>query len=284
MPGASNGTPARPASPYGSWVRLPERRAYIAMAPPPGFDDVLGLLTLPAPAGLNGIAPFQSQPILWPAVLPAHRDVVAAHALAGSAATADVDERSGAQVLPRRLLDRSARPRLSRSPTPSPPGTTATGSPPSMRFSIRRHRRPRRRGCRRRVGPPGSQRPDQAQPRHGRVGGSGQVWRTGHLLGCCRQRTATSAGRVTGSPRAAGPVGARRADRRCRRPCAVGRGGHRVVRTGQPAGLDPVTERGAQTWARPQRGPRIAARGNRFCGSVMSPDHDRFTMPGMIRR
>ncbi|MEO3779242.1 hypothetical protein ABGB16_20825 [Micromonospora sp. B11E3] len=84
---------------------LPAQRVVVELRPPAGYDDRHGLLTVePAPIGVG----YSGWARLWPSVLPGHPGVVAAYALPGVAATADMDQRDGAAVLP--LLAESAGP------------------------------------------------------------------------------------------------------------------------------------------------------------------------------
>ncbi|MEU6074164.1 hypothetical protein [Micromonospora sp. NPDC047074] len=75
---------------------LVPQRTHVELDPPDGFADPLGLLTVPAPAVdvWNGDwVPF------WPAVLPGHRGLVAAHVLP-TVASAAHDVAGAAAVLP----------------------------------------------------------------------------------------------------------------------------------------------------------------------------------------
>ncbi|MER6757320.1 DUF6493 family protein [Micromonospora echinofusca] len=77
--------------------QLPPKRLAVELRPPDGHDDPYGLLTAgPAPIGIEHSAWMN----LWPSILPGHRAVVAAHALPIVAATADMDHRDGATILP----------------------------------------------------------------------------------------------------------------------------------------------------------------------------------------
>jgi hypothetical protein len=76
---------------------MPMQRVQVEVTPPDGFDDPLGLLTVtPAPIGTS----YGSWAILWPAVLPGYRGLVAAHALPDVAGSADMGLRHGTAVLP----------------------------------------------------------------------------------------------------------------------------------------------------------------------------------------
>ncbi|MFG1780174.1 hypothetical protein ACGFIG_27545 [Micromonospora sp. NPDC049048] len=77
--------------------QLPAKRVMVELRPPDGHADPYGLLTAdPAP-----ISTEQSNWMnLWPSILPGHRAVVAAYALPTVAATADMDQRDGATILP----------------------------------------------------------------------------------------------------------------------------------------------------------------------------------------
>ncbi|BCB74751.1 hypothetical protein GCM10022251_78810 [Phytohabitans flavus] len=85
--------------PNWDYRRLPSRRMLVDLAPPPGYEDEHQVLTLAAPARLTGTGRPHGYPVLWTAVLPAHREVVAAHALGAVAAAADADERGAAPIL-----------------------------------------------------------------------------------------------------------------------------------------------------------------------------------------
>ncbi|MFJ8580059.1 DUF6493 family protein [Micromonospora sp. NPDC093277] len=76
---------------------LAERRLLVELRPPDGYDDAIGLLTGdPAPIGVEHGGWLN----LWPSALPGHRGVVAASVLPAVAASADMDEKGGAAVLP----------------------------------------------------------------------------------------------------------------------------------------------------------------------------------------
>ncbi|MFF4889192.1 hypothetical protein [Micromonospora chersina] len=79
------------------WDRLPVRRTVVASAPPEGVADPLGLLTVPAQPVGRGHGAWTD---LWPALLPGHRGLVAAHLLPGIAGAAQEDVREAATVLP----------------------------------------------------------------------------------------------------------------------------------------------------------------------------------------
>ncbi|MEU2611068.1 DUF6493 family protein [Micromonospora sp. NPDC007271] len=77
--------------------RLPVRRTLVATTPPEGVADRLGLLTVtPQPSGRH----YDGWGDLWPAVLPGHRGLLAAHLLPEIAAAAQEDAREGATILP----------------------------------------------------------------------------------------------------------------------------------------------------------------------------------------
>ncbi|MET8833818.1 hypothetical protein ABZV78_07875 [Micromonospora sp. NPDC004540] len=81
---------------YG-YDRLPVRRTVVATTPPEGVADPLGLLTVPAqPVGRG----HHGGDELWPALLPGHRGLVAAHLLPEVARAAQQDVREAATVLP----------------------------------------------------------------------------------------------------------------------------------------------------------------------------------------
>ncbi|MEU4482219.1 hypothetical protein AB0F68_29765 [Micromonospora sp. NPDC023966] len=81
---------------YG-YDRLPIRRTVVASAPSEGVADPLGLLTVPAQLVGRGHGDWTD---LWPALLPGHRGLVAAHLLPGIARAAQEDVREAATVLP----------------------------------------------------------------------------------------------------------------------------------------------------------------------------------------
>ncbi|MEV4656665.1 hypothetical protein [Micromonospora sp. NPDC049301] len=77
--------------------RLPIRRTMVTSAPPEGVADPLGMLTVPAQLIGRGHGGWSD---LWPAVLPGHRGLVAAHLLPGVARAVQEDVQDGAMVLP----------------------------------------------------------------------------------------------------------------------------------------------------------------------------------------
>ncbi|TDC38814.1 hypothetical protein E1211_06045 [Micromonospora sp. 15K316] len=87
----------RGSSYYYGYDRLPLRRTLVAGVPPDGVADPLGLLTVPAPQIGQRHAGHRD---LWPALLPGHRGLVAAHLLPGIAMAAQENLREGATVLP----------------------------------------------------------------------------------------------------------------------------------------------------------------------------------------
>ncbi|MEU2983158.1 hypothetical protein ABZ647_02060 [Micromonospora aurantiaca] len=80
-----------------SYDQLPERRRLVALTPPADVDDRFGLLTV-RPSAI-GRRIFDAGH-LWPAVLPGHRGVVAAHVLAEVATAAQEDVAGRGAVLP----------------------------------------------------------------------------------------------------------------------------------------------------------------------------------------
>ena len=77
--------------------QLAERRLLVELRPPDGYDDPFRLLTAdPAPIGVE----YSGWLNLWPSTLPGHRNVVAASVLPAVAASADMDQKGGAAVLP----------------------------------------------------------------------------------------------------------------------------------------------------------------------------------------
>lgn len=81
---------------YG-YDQLPVRRTLVTTAPPEGSADPLGLLTVRArPIGRG---PDDSSN-LWPALLPGHRGLVAAHLMPGFANAAQQDAQDAATILP----------------------------------------------------------------------------------------------------------------------------------------------------------------------------------------
>ncbi|MGC5019247.1 DUF6493 family protein [Micromonospora sp. DT47] len=77
--------------------RLPGRRRVVATAPPEGVVDRLGLLTVSPQQVGRGHGGWSDR---WPALLPGHRGLVAAHLLPEVARAAQEDVREGATVLP----------------------------------------------------------------------------------------------------------------------------------------------------------------------------------------
>ncbi|WP_410812765.1 DUF6493 family protein [Micromonospora sp. 067-2] len=76
---------------------LPRQRTHVLVSPPEGVDDPFGLLTVPAgsvDSYVGGAA------LLWPAVLPGYRGLVAAYALPDIASGADQDLSGSAAILP----------------------------------------------------------------------------------------------------------------------------------------------------------------------------------------
>ncbi|MEU6077807.1 DUF6493 family protein [Micromonospora sp. NPDC047074] len=77
--------------------QLPPNRHLVELRPPDGYTDPYGLLTAdPKPLGSE----YSGWVNLWPSILPGHRGVIAAYALPTVAATADMDQRDGAAILP----------------------------------------------------------------------------------------------------------------------------------------------------------------------------------------
>ncbi|MEV0808382.1 DUF6493 family protein [Micromonospora sp. NPDC050200] len=86
----------RPAYDWG-YDHLPRQRTHVRVSPPDGADDPFGLLTVPAgsvDSHIGGAA------LLWPAVLPGYRGLVAAYALPDIASGADQDLPGAAAILP----------------------------------------------------------------------------------------------------------------------------------------------------------------------------------------
>ncbi|MFG1893183.1 hypothetical protein ACGFIP_04180 [Micromonospora zamorensis] len=81
---------------YG-FDQLPVRRTVVTSAPPEGVADPLGLLTVPAHPIGRGPDRWSN---LWPALLPGHRGLVAAHLLPEIASAAQEDARDFAMILP----------------------------------------------------------------------------------------------------------------------------------------------------------------------------------------
>ncbi|SIM86078.1 hypothetical protein [Micromonospora cremea] len=77
--------------------RLPVRRTVVVSAPPEGVTDPLGLLTVPAQLVGRGRGDWGD---LWPALLPGHRGLVAAHVLPEFAGAAQEDVQEAATILP----------------------------------------------------------------------------------------------------------------------------------------------------------------------------------------
>ncbi|MFG1712464.1 hypothetical protein [Micromonospora sp. NPDC049203] len=91
------GRRARSAGYDWGYDQLPEGRTLVALTPPDGVEDRLGLLTLtPRPIGRW----TDSWGDVWPAVLPGHRGVVAAHLLPEVAGAAQEDSLGHAAALP----------------------------------------------------------------------------------------------------------------------------------------------------------------------------------------
>jgi hypothetical protein len=90
--------PLGPPIRYHGWLysRLSPHRWKIEVEPPHGHHDPTGILTA-APPPLQ--AERGSSPILWPAILPHHRDLAAAYTLPEIAGTADADLRGGGRLL-----------------------------------------------------------------------------------------------------------------------------------------------------------------------------------------
>ncbi|WP_433061320.1 hypothetical protein [Dactylosporangium sp. CS-033363] len=90
--------PRRPKKHGGDWdyETLPALRVEVTTAPSDGAETfgLLGVAPPPVGTGSNGWH------VLWPGMLPWHRGLVAAFALPDVAATADMDQRGGAAVLP----------------------------------------------------------------------------------------------------------------------------------------------------------------------------------------
>ncbi|MFU8850813.1 hypothetical protein ACNAW0_07485 [Micromonospora sp. SL1-18] len=87
----------RSSSYYLGYDHLPTRRTLVATTPPEGVVDQLRLLSVtPRPIGLG----YGGWDDLWPAVLPGHRGLVAAHLLPAIAAAAQENVREGATILP----------------------------------------------------------------------------------------------------------------------------------------------------------------------------------------
>ncbi|MBQ1076013.1 hypothetical protein KBX06_23055 [Micromonospora sp. C31] len=77
--------------------QLPAKRIMVELRPPDASADPHGLLTAdPPPVAIEHSAWMN----LWPSILPGHRAVVAAYTLPVVAATADMDQRDGASLLP----------------------------------------------------------------------------------------------------------------------------------------------------------------------------------------
>ncbi|SCG38252.1 hypothetical protein [Micromonospora coxensis] len=81
---------------YG-YDRLPPRRTVVASSPPEGVADPLGLLTVPAQLIGRRQGGWGD---LWPALIPGHRGLVAAHLLPDIASVAQEDARDATMVLP----------------------------------------------------------------------------------------------------------------------------------------------------------------------------------------
>ncbi|MEU7587305.1 DUF6493 family protein [Micromonospora sp. NPDC049230] len=76
---------------------LPQQRTHVLLSPPEGVDDPFGLLTVPAGSVDSYVG---DAALLWPAVLPGYRGLVAAYALPDIASGADQDVSGGATILP----------------------------------------------------------------------------------------------------------------------------------------------------------------------------------------
>ncbi|MEE3921544.1 hypothetical protein V2I01_34695 [Micromonospora sp. BRA006-A] len=126
------GRRARSAGYDWGYDQLPEGRTLVALTPPDGVEDRLGLLTLtPTPIGrwTDGWGD------VWPAVLPGHRGVVAAHLLPEVAGAAQEDTLGHAAALPvlAECTARADRPSIWRWPTGCALATRRTGWPRSTR-------------------------------------------------------------------------------------------------------------------------------------------------------
>ncbi|MGW5555840.1 hypothetical protein ACWER9_01265 [Micromonospora sp. NPDC003944] len=76
---------------------LPARRTLVTGTPPEGVADPLGLLTVPAHPIGRGLSDSSN---LWPALLPGHRGLVAAHLLSEFASAAQENAKDAATILP----------------------------------------------------------------------------------------------------------------------------------------------------------------------------------------
>ncbi|MFF0151839.1 DUF6493 family protein [Micromonospora sp. NPDC005203] len=76
---------------------LPRQRTHVVLSPPEGVGDPFGLLTVPARSVDSYVG---DAALLWPAVLPGYRGLVAAYALPDIASGADQDLSGGAAILP----------------------------------------------------------------------------------------------------------------------------------------------------------------------------------------
>ncbi|MET8360212.1 DUF6493 family protein [Micromonospora sp. NPDC005171] len=77
--------------------QLPVRRTLVTTAPPEGAADPLGLVTVRAHPIGRGSGAWSN---LWPALLPGHRGLVAAHLLPELADAAQLDAQDAATILP----------------------------------------------------------------------------------------------------------------------------------------------------------------------------------------
>ncbi|MEH0826738.1 MULTISPECIES: DUF6493 family protein [unclassified Micromonospora] len=91
--------PRRERRPNYDWGydELPRQRTHVQLDPPDGVDDPFGLLTVPAGSVDSYVG---DAALLWPAVLPGYRGLVAAYALPDVASGADQDVSGGAAILP----------------------------------------------------------------------------------------------------------------------------------------------------------------------------------------
>ncbi|MEU8423533.1 DUF6493 family protein [Micromonospora sp. NPDC048835] len=80
-----------------AYEELPARRTLVTGTPPEGVADPLGLLTVPAHPIGRGLGDSSN---LWPALLPGHRGLVAAHLLSEFASTAQENARDAATIMP----------------------------------------------------------------------------------------------------------------------------------------------------------------------------------------
>ncbi|MEV7986849.1 DUF6493 family protein [Micromonospora sp. NPDC085948] len=82
---------------YLGYDEPPRQRTHVVLSPPEGVDDPFGLLTVPAGTVDSYVG---DAALLWPAVLPGYRGLVAAYALPDIASGADQDLSGGAAILP----------------------------------------------------------------------------------------------------------------------------------------------------------------------------------------